>query len=177
MKHKKDVDRHHEILHHLHGLPRKMVSIHGRKNAPEFVLYELCHPHCFNIKKAAYFVDNPDFDYLKGVTGICHHESQLLENNIWQDPDAFTQKMNKSEFNNRVRCIERKSIHKNHIPLDTLVHEISKELHLDKPCCYQWEMKHDNHGILVFEEPENETDLHKEYLSNGVYFLSFCPIH
>ena len=65
-----EAGRHYTILNTLSKLPRKMLSLKGQENVTEFVLHELCHKNCFNLDKAAYFVDNPDFDCLKGMAGF-----------------------------------------------------------------------------------------------------------
>ena len=41
----------------------------------EFVLHDICNPNCFNLQKAAFLVDNPDFDCLKGVAGFSADEA------------------------------------------------------------------------------------------------------
>ena len=54
----------------LADLPKRMVPLYDLEaigNIPEFVLHDLCHEDCFNLKKAAFLVDNPDFDSLQGV--------------------------------------------------------------------------------------------------------------
>ena len=63
------------ILIHLSTLPQKILSLHGRADLAEFVLRDLCHERCFNLKKAAFFIDNPDFNHLKGIAGFCHEEN------------------------------------------------------------------------------------------------------
>lgn len=74
MEHTTMSPRHKQVLVCLSCLPHKMLSVHGLSNATEFVLHELCQSSCFNLKKAAYFVDNPDFDRLQGVAGFNKEE-------------------------------------------------------------------------------------------------------
>ena len=74
--------RHAQIVDNLRRLPRKMLQLHGRDNVTDFVLHELCSKNYFNIPKAAYFIDNPAFNCLKGIVGISTQELQKFEN-IW----------------------------------------------------------------------------------------------
>ena len=71
------LDRRHNVLHHLTHLPRKIVSLNGAENLTEFVLHDLCQSRCFNLPKAAYFVNNPDFNCIKGVAGV--HADELFQ--------------------------------------------------------------------------------------------------
>ena len=66
----KTLERQNRMLHHLAQLPRLMIDVHGRDNISEFILHELCSEPCFNLRKAAYLVDNPDFNCLRGVAGF-----------------------------------------------------------------------------------------------------------
>ena len=92
----------HAILNHLSTLPQKLLSVHGTENVTEFVLHDLCSTHCFDLKKAAYLVDNPDFDCLKGVAGFSAEEA-YPQDAIWETPELFIAHMKKSAFNNKVR--------------------------------------------------------------------------
>ena len=68
-------DKHIDILDKLCHLPRKILSLHGHDNITELILHELCNEQCFNLEKAAYFIDNPDFDCFKGVAGHCRSQA------------------------------------------------------------------------------------------------------
>src|SRR5262245_10115368 len=92
----------HAILNLLSTIPQKVLSLHGTENITEFVLHELCNTHCFDFKKAAYLVDNPDFDCLKGVAGFSSDEAYPKET-IWEKPELFTAHMKKAAFNKKVR--------------------------------------------------------------------------
>jgi len=62
--------RQHDLFKNLSSLPRMILVCNGCENIFELLLHDLCHPTCFNLKKVAYFVDNPDFDCLQGVAGV-----------------------------------------------------------------------------------------------------------
>lgn len=158
-------------------LPRKMITLHGNENVSEFVLHELCNPSCFNIKKAAYFIDNPDFDCLKGVAGVCQDESAGIDD-IWQKPEEFSLYMRQSPFNQKVRSLSRSSAKKMSDQADKeLAIDVAHELGIVNIGYCSWNSKHDNHGILVFEKGESHEDVGAEDFLNGVSLLSFCPIY
>src|SRR5947207_14497437 len=98
MKSENMMYRHAHVIDNLRRLPRKMLSLHGLDNVTEFVLHELCDKHCFNLQKAAYFIDNPDFDCLKGVVGVSHAELHNIVD-IWDNPAIFSEHITKSAFN------------------------------------------------------------------------------
>jgi hypothetical protein len=179
MKHNSSLDRDTALLKFLHKLPQKIVRIHchGLENIPEFVLHDFCHEACFNLSKAAYLVDSPDFNCCKGVAGISHHEKDFCADihDIWQEPDRYTSFMSSSPFNGKVRSLAGESI-KNGSERD-MIEKIAHQLEFSDPEYITWPMKHDNHGILIFESKNNDCDDMKEYLEHGVYFLSLCPIH
>lgn len=175
MKHQFSDERHLYMLKHLSELPRKILSMHGHDNVTEFVLHDLCHPHCFNLKKAAYLVDNPDFDCLKGVAGFYDQEA-FPQEDIWNNPKDFSHHMQQSSFNQQVRGFEHASYKKNHALSHDTVSAIAHTLTFDKPHFFSWDMKHDNTGILIYQKI-GEHDEHKEPdIINGLSLLSFCPI-
>ena len=158
-------------------LPRKMITLHGNGNVCEFVLHELCHPKCFNLKKAAYFIDNPDFDCLKGVAGISQDET-LAVDDIWQKPEEFSLYMRQSPFNQKVRSLTRSSAKKISVEGDKeLAIDVAHELGITNIGYCSWTSKHDNHGILVFEKGAPQEEVDQDDLLNGVSLLSFCPIY
>lgn len=171
-------ERRYAVLNRLSQLPRKMLSLRDQENMTEFVLHELCHADCFDLEKAAYFVDNPDFDCLKGVAGIWRPEVYATpSDDIWQNPNAFSAHMQGSMFNQKVRDFVHSSLRKNKGSDEEIVHLIAQELHMDNPGYYSWDMKHYNHGLLVYEKPYKIGDAcDVDTVLNGLSLLSFCPI-
>ena len=167
-----------QIADSLRRLPRKMLQLHDRENVTDFVLHELCSKDCFNIPKAAYFVENPAFNCLKGIVGVSGAELQGVEN-IWTSPDQFIQTIAQSPFNQQVRSFNYES-HKNrgHSP-EAMAETIAKELGLADYGFYSWDMKHDNHGFLVCEKNNAQDCEHPqdEVMVDGLCLLSFCPIY
>lgn len=161
-----------QVLTSLSNLPQKILSVHGIENITEFVLHDLCAKNCFDLEKAAYFVDNPDFNYCKGVAGY-HKNEEFEADDIWQKPSDFSTFMRTHNFNQKVRNIQKTSIGKEHDREKKFVKDIAQELAFANPSYLSWNLRHDNNGILIFEPQNAELS---QQLSKGFYFLSFCPI-
>jgi hypothetical protein len=175
VEHKKNANER-DILTYLAGIPKKMISVHGIENVPEFVLHELCHEGCFNIPKAAYFVDNPDFDHLKGVAGYYLPEGYADHATMWEDPDTFTLYMRSCPFNQTVRSCCRKSIRRNDHITSQVVDEIAHDLGFNQPSMLEWQLKHDNYGLLVYDASSDEVKDLGHHLNQSLYLFSFCPV-
>lgn len=165
----------HDLLHSLANLPQKVLSLHGTENVSEFVLHDLCNARCFDIPKAAYIVDNPDFDMLKGVAGFSANEAFNSEI-IWETPELFIAHMKEAPFNQKVRGLKRASFRKFGVSDQETSAVIGDYLGLTKPSYCSWQMKHDNHGILVYESANNPV-VTPDIILNGVCLLGFCPVY
>jgi hypothetical protein len=163
-----------DVLYALHHLPRKIISVCDSDHGAAFVLHELCHPGCFNLGKVAYLVNNPDFNCLRGVAGIARNEPGYIEEISWEKPQEFSSYMNHSTFNGKVRDIQQSSVSTREKEQEA-IHDIGRYLGFEAPNCYVWDLKHDNHGILLFENSDLHTN-HEELLKNGIYYLNFCPL-
>ncbi len=171
----KNDKREREVLLCMTSLPQQMVRNHGIENMPEFLLHNLAQQGCFNFTKAAYFVDNVDFNHLKGVAGIARHE--LYDADHWKNQEHFSQYMKQSQFNQKVRTIERASADIKNKKPDQVVQEIGKILEFANPNYVMWHIKYDNAGLLVFEsEQPQEPETLKEHLYNALHLFGFCPI-
>lgn len=162
------------VLRILSRLPRNMMKMHGDENISEFVLHELCCKDCFNLSKAAYFVDNPAFNCLKGVAGFKQEEACQLQIPIWDEPSQFSAHMQSAPFNQKVRECVQYSCKNCENPDESIMQEIAKELEMDSFKYCTWDMKHDNHGYLIYQTCDQEPDL--DDLISGLSLLSFCPI-
>jgi len=178
MKNYKVVHNHSHVIDNLRRLPRKMLLLHGLDNVTEFVLHELCGKNCFNLQKAAYFIDNPDFNCLKGVVGVSTAEVHDIED-IWTNPDAFTLQMTQSPFNQHVRSFTYDSHKKNGVSYEKAAESIAHELGFGDYGFYSWDMKHNNHGFLVCEKNNANPLAHPQddIVVDGLCLLSFCPVH
>lgn len=174
MKHEDLTPKHKKILIRLSGLPKKILALHGADNTTEFVLHELCGSHCFNLPKAAYFVDNPDFNCCKGVAGYCKTECLDDPEEAWQKPEPFSCHMQNAKFNQKVRELYHASIGNEN--LEKSVQEIAQEIGIEHPTFYTWELKNGNKGLLIFEQGEESCEEIKTYLEDGLSLLGFCPI-
>lgn len=174
MKHEY-ADYHRRITDSLRRLPRKMLL--GMDNVTEFVLHELCSNSCFDLEKAAYFIDNPDFNCLKGVAGFCRDEA-LGEDDIWNSPDTFSKKMASSSFNKKVRMITSESCKRHGTLQEDFVRSTAHELGFNDIGVYTWDMKHDNHGIFICEKSKNHFgESFDDMIIDGLSLLAFCPVH
>lgn len=171
------LQRQRDILYQLSCLPRKIVGLHGNENVTDFVMYELCAEHCFNLDKAAYFVDNPDFDCLKGIAGHARSERfSPSSDDIWRDPQAFTNHMRKSPFNSAVRGFSHESMKKRGTTDDDIAKTVAQAIGITCHGFFSWDMKHDNHGIFIFESSCALDQDVKSHLVDGLALFSFCPV-
>ena len=167
----------HRALCYMVHIPRKMLQLHGDDHLAQYVLHDLAGEQCLNFNKAAYFVDNPDFDCMKGVAGYSRTEACLLPANFWQSQEPFTEALQQSEFNKAVRTLLRASHKKGTYADEKLVKEVAHELGLNKPEYCIWNMKHDNHGVLMYEQADAQDAPSKECVLSGVCLLGFTPIY
>ena len=175
MKREELLHRRYMLLNHLSRLPRKMLLLQGNEHVTEFVLHELCGKECFNLEKAAYFVDNPDFDCLKGIAGFSRSEAYGSDD-IWKDPQLFTVHMKDASFNQKVRHFSRESFRKKGDSEELIVQTVANHLSFKHHGYYCWDMKYDNHGLFVYERACTDDTCTDEHLLDGLSLLSFCPI-
>lgn len=168
--------KHNRVLRCLLDIPGRIISLHGNDNITEFVMHDLCHASCLNLSKAAYFVDNPDFDCLKGVAGFDQKSCFPSVGLIWQDPKVFSLFMQSFPFNTQVRLIHQASAKKNKHKEQDVINELSEKLQFKNPAYFLWDMKYDNHGILLYEAKDLDS-LVPDYIANSASLLSLCPIH
>lgn len=175
MIHSYGPEHYHNVLNKLSSLPKKMLLLHGHDYIAHFVMHELCNEPLLNIEKAAYFVDNPDFNWLQGVAGFYKKEAYAGSCDIWHDQQSFIDSLKSSSFNSKIKNFKRESMKKKGDSDDQVVYEIAHAFDIHNPGYYAWDMKHDNHGIFIYQKndvPEKAL----EYLSGSVCLLGFCPI-
>lgn len=172
----KNLTNHYEMVKFLTRIPGKIISLHGRENITEFVLHDLAGKLCFNFSKAGYFVDNPDFNHLKGVTGYFAPQAFEQSNAIWDNADHFTQHMEGAPFNKQVRNILRPSPKRGCLQAQEIVNDMAIELGITNPQFFCWDMKHFNHGLFVYEPVNEQSHWGPNDLMNALHLLSMCPI-
>ncbi len=176
MKKKNYEQRRAELLRNISSIPKRMIQVNGKENMSELLLHNLSEKNCFNFAKSAIFIDNPDFDHLKGIAGF-QSTNSYQSHDVWNKPDEFTTYMKEHAFNQRVRSIGKQSIKKNNLSEKALFSVISQELELENPSYHTWPLKHDNHGFLIFELSDSaETDLIEDHLEESLYLFGFCPV-
>ncbi len=169
----------HRLANHLSSLVGKVLKYHDVDELPRMVLHELGHDHCFGLKKAVYLVDNPDFNHLAGVGGFCSKECCHHKKDMWQNPHMFKEDMKNAQFYNDVKSFLHDSLKRKDIDLNSAkdLKELGKKLGLQDPHFFSWNMKHGNHGILLFEQSDkNICEWRKGLLQNTAAILSFCGI-
>lgn len=167
----------HSVLTRLSTLPQKMLSLYDHHVLTELVLHELCSPQCFNFARAAYLIDNPDFDCCRGVAGFDATEYRGDIDQGWQNPDQTAATLRATNFNKKIRDLSYASVKKNNS--DYVLKELSKQLGTPEANVRLWPIKHGNYGILLFEHahhPEMNSDESLHYLDKGLCLLGFCPI-
>lgn len=177
MDYKSQLDRHKQVFSCFTDLPKRMLNMQNHVNLAEFVLHTICSPGCLNLSKAAYFIDNPDFDKFIGVAGFDKksHDANLHNfNTHWENPEQFSKSMCSCSFNKQVRQIDRPSPKKATLNGSHLK-EIANFLEFESPSTFIWDSKHDNNGILIFETNLNNNHLDPEAL-NMICLLGFCPV-
>jgi len=161
------------------GLPHKILRHHTLDGLSQMVLHELGHESGFGFDKATYLIDNPDFDHLLGVAGFDRQECQMHKQNIWDQPECFCKDMESASFHTRVRNILNNSFSRKDINLNE-AHDIKAlgvELGIKDPHFFSWNMKHGNHGLLIFERNENICLWRQGLLKNMSALLSMCGLH
>jgi hypothetical protein len=170
MKH--ECDRHHRLLERLTLLPKRMVTAHETANLAEFVLHELCDNDCFELRKAAFFVDNPDFNCLKGIVGIDHDRFKQV---AWDAHESFSDHMTHASFNNHVRSVNRASILRDEKTWQKHADELADAIAVQHHEWHAFPVKHGNTGMLIFEPTSSWRD-HADLIARGAALLALCPI-
>src|ERR1700748_3142357 len=166
MKHD-DLHRQNGMLKHLSTLPKKMLVLHRADHVAHCVLHDLCNEQCFDLHKAEYFVDNPDFDGIRGVAGFSRQDAVIDYASLWNNPDAFKQHLQDSPFNQQVRTIERMSSHKKNLQSSEIAHALAQDLGFNQYSFCIWPMKHDNHGIVLYEKANVADTSVDDYMEHG----------
>ncbi len=167
------------IVHRVAKLPHKILQFHDVDGLAQMILHELSHKPIFNLKKATYLVDNPDFDHLIGVAGFCCAECHHHKEDLWQTPHSFVTDMENATFHNDVKKFLKNSLRRKDINLNDSedIIGLAHFLGMQQPGYFSWNMKHGNHGVLIFDKGEQEfPDWKKQFLMNAAALLSFGPI-
>jgi len=162
--------RQHQVLSNLSVLPKKILALHGKEHMSEFVLHELCKKQCFDMVKAAYFVDNPDFDCLQGIAGYSQDDHSM-------NSQEFSDHLSGCHFNKKVQSISRPSYQRLKKTASDIINEIALDLNIENPQLYIWQLKHENQGVLIYEMSGDQVEELNDCIHNGLYLLGFCAIN
>ncbi|MBT4595275.1 hypothetical protein HOD08_05355 [bacterium] len=169
----------HALIGRLLGLPHRVLKHHHLDGLAQVVLHDLAHKNSFNLSKATYFVDNPDFDHVAGVAGFHRDESPDVDD-VWEDPETFVKTMEKSDYHTNVKKVLKNSLKKRDVDLSDHdeVHQLGRDLGMKNPQALSWEMKHGNHGVLVFETDDDKemSSWQTGLLHSFVALLGMCAI-
>ena len=165
-----------ELLWQLITLPQKIVQLHGVPSLPELVLHELCHDSCFAIDKAAYFIDNPDFDRLRGIAGYARNECGQHKQDLWLDPYAFDLDMQQAPYHQEIKQFSGKSLIKSGAEAlnQENIADLIRALGMEKPITFSWGTRHENHGLLLLESSQDSARERQQLLNAVTALLSLC---
>ncbi len=158
-------------------LPHKILSHHDMDGLAQMVLHELGHHDALSLQRAGYFIDNPDFDCLKGVAGYCSDECKMHKEDVWGAPETFEQDMKDAQFHHQLKTFFQRSLpRKNGDEVDEeAVRALGTTLGMKNPSFITWKMKHGNNGLLLFEDDNNAgLARRKDLLHNFAALLSLC---
>ena len=157
-------------------LPQQILSLHHIDNATGYVLHSLCDEGCLNLSKAAYFIDNPDFNCLQGIAGFSKDEEIYTCEKVLHDDGHFQDHIGRCAYNNKVRTVSVPSSRRNGETTEQLIARLADVLDMENPSCHTWDIKHDNFGVLIFERSDAaDKQLHEEFL-HGLSILGFLPV-
>jgi hypothetical protein len=169
MEHASFGDEQYLLVNSISQVPHKILKNYNIESLSQMVLHELGHQGCFGFSKAAYLVDNPDFDHLVGMAGFCKNDCKYHKSDIWDSPSCFESDMRSANFNNEIKKIAMKC---NSFDLKIM----GKLAGMKNPEFFKWDMKHGNYGILMFEQDKALSPWKKSLLVNAAALLSLCGI-
>lgn len=155
-------------------IPQKILEFHHKAGLTDFVLQKIASDKCFSFNRAAYLVDNPDFNFLKGICGFCKNSNP---DNFSTITDQLLQQISKADYNNKVKTFQKTSLKANNIDLKSsqTLSELSYALEIPNPQVYSWDLKNNNFGILIFKsEIDHCCDWKKNLLEKVTAFLGMC---
>ena len=168
-----------QVMNRLIDLPNKISRNYDLQYLPQLVLHYIGHKDCFDLKKAAYFADNPDFDHFLGAAGYDQNEC-CYDNldNLWSEPSKYLTHSEDGNFHNKIQKILRTSFKKQGASLSNSedLSLLAKELGMESPNIVSWDLKHGNHGVLMYETNKTLDQQNADLLEKALSFLNFCPL-
>ena len=172
---------HYDLLLRLCVLPQAINTLHHDdehgEHAAEYIFHELCGNQCFGLRKAAYLIDNPDFDMTRGVAGYAcdQYASKPAEHEKEECMKHFASHLSACDFNKAVRELSNQSITRNGQNEKEIAQQFAKLFGFSKPQVIMWQVQNDNNGVLVYEADEAHAQELRDWLVHGMHLLSLCP--
>lgn len=165
---------HLSVVDDLIEIPQNILRFNHRPELIDFVLQKISNEKCFSFHRAAYLVDNPDFNFLKGICGFCKNSNPA---NVSTINDELLEQISRSEYNNKVKNFQNISLKANNRDIrnpETLA-ELSNALNIPEPQVYSWDLKNNNFGILIFKsELDHCCNWRKNLFEKVACLLGLC---
>ena len=173
-------EHYNRLVENISILPHRILRNYDVDGLSQMILHDLCNDvNGFGFKRAAYLVDNPDFDHIVGSAGFCNKEVGFYDPSLWKDSVSFNQEISKATFHNDVRKFLKNSLKRKDINLndsDDLL-ELGRLLGIDNTKYFSWNMKYGNHGIIIYDPVESSLpEWKKEMFNNATALLSVVSV-
>jgi hypothetical protein len=157
-----DVQSLSELVSELLQLPKHILKHTHTIGLTDLLLGHLASEHYFNLKKAAYLLNNPDFDCVKGMAGIEKCDTNNWKN-PWDNPLEHTAILENSAFNKKIKSFSGHGLFKHSPQEDTprIIKYAEEHLALENPVFIGWPGKHGNYGIFFCEPLDHEAFLQR----------------
>lgn len=152
-------------------IPYKILSWYQQEcidNMTKFVVYEICSKNCFGLKKAAFFVNNPDFKWFRGIVGYQAREDSLA---LTTEADIINF-FDHSLFHATTCAIEDSVCEKNNT---VMIQKIADRLHMTSHHFCTLPLKHGNDGLFMYEFFNASDKINIDIIQNIIALIGFCP--
>jgi len=153
-------------------IPYKILSWYQHEyvdNMTKFVVYEICSKNCFGLKKAAFFVNNPDFKWCRGIVGYEAREDSLA---LTTEADIIAFFEN-SSFHATTISVERPTYEKND---RVMIQKIADHLHMTSHHFCTLPLKYGNDGLFMYEFFNASDKINIDIIQNIIALIGFCPL-
>lgn len=157
------------LVSNLLQLPKHILRNAHAEDLPALILKKLASKKYFTLNKAAYFLDNPEFNVLKGIAGYdVNEDDDCDEVESLDDLQTKSIKFLSGDFHTSVKNARMNSFyanHKNEADIKTALTEFAqKTLATENPIIYQWHSKHGNHGLFFCDPKEHSLVTNRSHL-------------
>lgn len=163
------------IIQQVINIPSQICSHYEKSGLCDLILHQLSKKNCFNLKSSAFFINNPDFKCLQGISGFINTEEESAEC-LFDDIENNLKKIINKEFNKKVKSISTQAVNQKDLNIENpVITNLVKELNCEKKNLLSWSMKHNNQGILLYT-PLNQEQLDSEQkiFKKSLYYLGLC---